>query len=143
MQVAKSAPVRLIFPSGEIAVRRALAAFGQTLRRQGVCAQDRGTVELALGEVLNNVVEHAYGPGQPGQIEVIGDLSRNAMAFYVRDSGRALGELRVPEGRLANHAVQRDDLPEGGGAVFWCASLRRRWTIAGSVAITSCVLLFR
>ncbi len=60
--------VRLALQSTPLAVRRALSSLFQDDRLGNLPDDQRGTAELLLAEVLNNVVEHAYADGV-GEIE--------------------------------------------------------------------------
>ena len=86
---------------------------------------DEGTVELVLGEVLNNVVEHAYGPGASGRIEMECALVGSALRFCVRDEGKALPGLHLPCGRAPEVDRPLEELPEGGFGWFLVHSLAR------------------
>jgi serine/threonine-protein kinase RsbW len=72
----------------------------------------RGTAELLLAEVLNNVVEHAYANGT-GDIEVSVGLRGRSLMFRVMDHGAELPGHILPAGTLADFG-QHSDLPEGG-----------------------------
>lgn len=71
----------------------------------------RGTAELVLAEVLNNIVEHAYAR-HSGEIEVT--LSRDARGILceIADTGLPMPHEGLPAGQLP--ALDGDDLPEGG-----------------------------
>lgn len=73
-----------------------------------------GTVELALAEVLNNVVEHAYARRAPGPVRV--ELSHRADGLFCRieDEGWPMPDLRLPEGRSCPVGGPVEDLAEGG-----------------------------
>jgi serine/threonine-protein kinase RsbW len=74
----------------------------------------RGTAELVLAEVLNNVAEHAY-PHGPGTIAITVSGSARGLDCLVVDDGVAMPGNALPEGRLPGlAAVSLDDLPEGG-----------------------------
>nr|WP_317625820.1 ATP-binding protein [Rhodoalgimonas zhirmunskyi] len=91
-----------------------------------VSADQLGLIELVLGEVLNNVVEHAYGPVTNGQIEVECALGEGALVFVVRDFGREMPEGQLPEGLPIDiHRLREEDLPEGGFGWFLVRALVR------------------
>jgi serine/threonine-protein kinase RsbW len=115
--------IRLAFASGELEVRAALAQLRHGLAPMHLSEADTGTVELVLGEVLNNVVEHAYGPEATGRIEMECEPLGTALFFNVRDQGRALPGLRLPSGRPPDVDGALDDLPEGGFGWFLVRSL--------------------
>ena len=73
-----------------------------------------GTIEIVVAEVINNIIEHAYGgrPGQPIEVAVVeGAL---ALDFHFRDLGRPMPGGRLPDGSPRNLDVTRPRLPEGG-----------------------------
>jgi serine/threonine-protein kinase RsbW len=73
-----------------------------------------GTVELALAEVLNNVVEHAYACRTPGPVRV--ELCRRTDGLFCRieDEGWPMPDLQLPEGRSGPVGGPIEDLAEGG-----------------------------
>ena len=109
-----SADVCFEFPSGEEEVRKALCELTKTLREMELSADDIGSAEVVLGEVLNNIVEHAYGAGRSGRIAVCLHRARHALRFHVLDEGEALPRARLPEGRLPALDGTLEEMPEGG-----------------------------
>lgn len=114
--------IRLAFPSGASEVRAALSQLREKLAEMALSDTDEDTAELVLGEVLNNVVEHAYGGGRAGEIRMRCRLLQNGLAFCVCDSGRQMPGLRLPSGEPPDLACPRADLPEGGFGWFLVAS---------------------
>ena len=109
---AGQAPVELALQSTPLAVRRALSGLFMDDRLGCLQEHQRGTAELLLAEVLNNVVEHAYANGA-GEIEVSVTLRGGSLIFQVLDRGEELPGHALPPGRLAEYGRQ-SDLPEGG-----------------------------
>ena len=64
----------------------------------------REDAELVLAEVLNNIVEHAYG-GVAGPIWVRAEGAGPRVAFEVIDTGRPMPDGRAPTGRLPAHPM--------------------------------------
>ncbi|MGB7263079.1 MAG: ATP-binding protein [Albidovulum sp.] len=91
------------------ALRKAVARY--TRRISADCA---GTLELALAEALNNVVEHSYSALPPGPIDLTLILRTAAMECRIADTGHPMPDLSLPEGRMQNVAQQVDELAEGG-----------------------------
>lgn len=82
-------------------LRAVLARFARA-----ISADDAGALELALAEVLNNVVEHAYAD-HDGLIVVEVSREADALACMVTDRGRPMpGEMLPP-------ALDFDSLSEG------------------------------
>jgi len=104
--------IRIALQSEPMAVRRALKVLFRGRRLRRLQDDHRGTAELVLAEVLNNVVEHAYAEAT-GRIEVYVGLQDRAVTFTVVDQGVEMPGHVLPEGILRDHR-QTDDLPEGG-----------------------------
>lgn len=103
--------LRLVIPGTPLAVREGLRTLFAAPMLRGLDADARGTAELVLAEVLNNVVEHAYA-GHPGEIEVRLGLMPGSLLCLVRDRGHPMPGARLPGG--APPVLDPDDLPEGG-----------------------------
>ncbi len=74
----------------------------------------RGSAELVLAEVLNNVAEHAYGEGL-GPVAVTLARGPAGIACLIVDQGAAMPAGTLPEGKLPETSdLALEDLPEGG-----------------------------
>lgn len=104
-------------------VRLALKTLLQWLSDAGVTSDDLGAVELVVGEVLNNAVEHAYGSRRNGRIDVECQNRGGTLRFEVRDGGAPLPELSLPQGKPPTVDCAASDLPEGGFGWFLVRSL--------------------
>ena len=56
----RPAVLRLTFPASPSAVRETLARMMAAMPLAGLSDSERGTAEIVLAEVLNNIAEHAY-----------------------------------------------------------------------------------
>lgn len=101
--------MKIVIPSDPLAVREGLKALLDAFPLLGLPEDDRGTAEIVLAEVLNNIVEHAYAQ-HSGEIELT--LTQNATGLDCRivDQGLPMPDAQPPAGVLGNI----DDLPEGG-----------------------------
>lgn len=98
-------------------------ALGQVMAEPALAAlpiDQRGTVEIVLAEVLNNIVEHAYAGAAAGWISLRLICTPAALLAEVGDTGIEMPGLRPPAGRLADLG---DDLPEGGFGWYLIRSL--------------------
>ncbi len=102
------------FKATELAARDGIAAVMARLRAFGLPEGAAGDVELALAEVVNNVIEHAYRGNPGGRIQVTGELSTGLLELRISDSGRPLPGGRIPPFRTADLNRPRAELPEGG-----------------------------
>lgn len=104
------AVTRFDFAADPLAVRGALESVLEELAEAGVTSEDCALCEIVLAEVLNNVVEHAYGRAG-GRIEIEARVCAQELGFTVWDWGQPMpGGLLPPE----QPPVAVEDLPEGG-----------------------------
>lgn len=103
--------LQLVIPADTLAVRNALVRMCDTLVLRSLPEEQRGTVEIVLAEVLNNIVEHAYS-AEEGEIEITLRRAPEGLFCQVVDQGRRMPGDRLPEGNLP--LVTDDNLPEGG-----------------------------
>ena len=83
----------------------------------------RGSAEIVLAEVLNNIVEHAYA-GHAGHIGLTLDYEHPHLSFEIEDCGCAMPLEKLPGCELA--VVGADgNLPEGGFGWFLIRTLTR------------------
>jgi serine/threonine-protein kinase RsbW len=80
----------------------------------GLAPDRRGTAELVLAEVLNNVAEHAYAD-RSGTVEVTLSSGTCGVSCTIVDHGVAMPGDALPAGRLpVGTDIALQDLPEGG-----------------------------
>ncbi|WP_431297839.1 ATP-binding protein [Tabrizicola sp. BL-A-41-H6] len=118
-------PLTLAFPGDMRSVRRVLLHLLTATPLRTLSDADRGTTELVLAEVLNNIVEHAYAGGN-GQIALSLGLSSAGLAVRISDNGLAMPGGAVPAGLLPTDPDgPAATLPEGGFGWFLIRSLTR------------------
>lgn len=107
--------VFLKFTSGTVQVREALDQTRTQMRALDVDTNMCDTTQIILGEVLNNVVEHAYGFEDGNPIEVSIWLKDAGIACEVHDHGAPMPNGVPPAGvTKVIDTSTRDALPEGG-----------------------------
>jgi serine/threonine-protein kinase RsbW len=102
------------------AVREGLRQLMSLDSLQTLSEECRGTLEIVLAEVLNNVVEHAYRDG-PGPIRICFDHLDTVLRVSIHDQGLPMPDLQLPKGELKPATF--DDPPEGGFGWFLIRSL--------------------
>jgi len=112
--------------ASNLAVREVLARTRDWLHACAMPDEACGTVELVLAEALNNIVEHAYPPETPGDIQIALALHPARLVAILSDQGAALPGLCPPDGLLPEHDVARGELPEGGFGWFLIRDLTDR-----------------
>ncbi len=91
------------------ALRAAVARFARR-----ISPEDAGALELTLAEVLNNVVEHAYGGRSDGPVELVLCRAADSLCCRIEDCGRPMLHLVVPDAALPPTEVALTELAEGG-----------------------------
>lgn len=95
---------------------RAVQALAQVLPSR-LAEQQRHAIEIALAELLNNIVLHGFPGGGGAPIEVSWSLTADAFVVELRDSGRAIPAEKLDAAGPASFAFDPDDLaalPQGG-----------------------------
>ena len=93
--------------------RRAVMHVVASLADTEMAPSQPGDVELALAEVVNNIVEHGYAGRPSGAIRITCEPCGDYLLVSVRDQGRCIpGGL--PTGCPPDVEVPVKDLPEGG-----------------------------
>jgi serine/threonine-protein kinase RsbW len=111
--------LHLVLKADPDSVRESLAQMLGLPPLAGLTPDDRGTAELVLAEILNNVAEHAYA-GHSGTVSVTLTPVPLGISGLIVDQGLAmpLGQLpegKLPEGKLPGGPdTALEDLPEGG-----------------------------
>jgi serine/threonine-protein kinase RsbW len=119
-------PFDVSVTSGEIAVREALQELLQALKPLKLDPEERGTIELVVAEILNNIVEHAYPVSDaPGPIAIHCEHHRDGLHFQIKDEGKAMPDGKMPLGQMASLDVDLMDLPEGGFGWFLIQDLAK------------------
>jgi serine/threonine-protein kinase RsbW len=103
--------VRLVFPAEPFAVRTALERLFAALPAGLLDDDARGSAEIVITEVLNNIVEHAYA-GVAGEIDLTIRPLEDGLHCTVTDRGTPLPDCNLPGDGLPDSGA--DDLPEGG-----------------------------
>lgn len=101
-------------------------ALERTLERLGTdrySVEERGTVELVLAEVLNNVVEHAYAGTDDGEIALEVRETSSGLTVTVQDYGVPMPEGGLPIKPLGPLSDDLLSMPEGGFGWFLVGQL--------------------
>lgn len=112
---------RATFDNVRLAIKNALIS----LEPLGLPEEEVSTIEIALAEALNNVVEHAYPDGAPGDVKLVLRHGRAGLLIEIRDNGKPMPNGRTPEGIHPTDRQPKNDLPEGGFGWFLIRELAR------------------
>lgn len=114
----------LRFAAGPMSVRMALHRITADFSHR-LCPQDAGALEVALAEVLNNVVEHAYAGSRGGDICLRIEARATALHCTVTDHGTAMPGGVPPPGGPDPGTGNGGRLREGGWGWHLVRSLTR------------------
>jgi serine/threonine-protein kinase RsbW len=106
------------FASTEMAAREALIALKTALISTNLTEDQISSIEIAVAEATNNVVEHAYPGHEAGPVQIACHRDCGSVVVCLSDRGAALPDLTPPEGKLAEFSTSLADLPEGGFGWF-------------------------
>lgn len=113
------------FRATELDARAALCEIIGKLQFRGLVQEQIGAIEIALAEVINNIVEHAYAGTTPGDIVVDVAFKGTNLMLTTTDCGKPLPNGRLPEGKPADVTGDIGGLPEGGFGWFMIRTLAR------------------
>ena len=80
-------------------------------------------IELACDEACTNVIEHAYGGEEKGDIRVTWQFSASAFTITIVDDGRPFDPDEVPTPRVPANPNDLDDLQIGGLGIHFMRKL--------------------
>ncbi len=70
-------------------------------------------LELCCDEASTNIIEHAYGAEDVGQITVTYEVTGQEFRITLRDDGRPFDPYTIPEPKLPSENVDSDDVVLG------------------------------
>ncbi len=78
--------------------------------------EDTGVFETAMGEALNNVIEHSYPEGTRDTVDVELRFDEQSMVLQIEDRGRGMDPVAFHEvpAKLDFDSTDIQALPEGG-----------------------------
>jgi len=94
---------------------------GETMRTTNWNDDEVYHVQMAVDEACSNVVEHAYGPGWQGDIDLTCCIEdQGDLVVSIRDNGKPFDPAAVPEPPIG---AELENLPEGGLGLYFMRRL--------------------
>jgi serine/threonine-protein kinase RsbW len=103
------------------------ASFAAWAEEAALAASDIACVNLALEELVTNVIEHGLGPGRPGWISLRVSHGGDRLAIELRDNAPPFDPFQVPSPNLA---MPLDERPAGGLGVHLVRAMMDDWSYA-------------
>ena len=99
-------PILVSYTSSNLGTRRAMKALLDGLGPVNLSPTDAGRLEVALVEVLNNILRHAYFGHDTGLIEITCQLFDDFLSFDIVDAG-----LQMPDHCVPDYLLPRTNFP--------------------------------
>lgn len=115
-----------VLPATNEGVRDGLSKSSEFVRGTGASDEDLTAVELALAEILNNVVEHAYEDTGLGDMEIDIEADGPDLHFRILDWGEPMPKGRLPMGNAADTTRPAAEQEEGGYGLYMIRQLARK-----------------
>jgi serine/threonine-protein kinase RsbW len=113
-QIHRTEELHLVFLASPASIRENLAHLMQARPLSDLSDDSRGSAELVLAEVLNNVAEHAYPEGQ-GPVSISLVRAAAGISCLIVDQGTPMPGGALPAGQPPSAPdLALEDLPEGG-----------------------------
>jgi serine/threonine-protein kinase RsbW len=94
---------------------------GETVRAADWNDDEVYHVQMAVDEACSNVMEHAYSPGWPGDIDLTCCIQDEGdLIISIRDSGQPFDPSAVPDPPIG---ADLESLPEGGLGLYFIRRL--------------------
>ena len=113
------------FPASEPAVAEQIDLLLRTLRDTGLSEELQSNAMIVLGEVLNNIVEHALADRPQDRIFLEIAQAGAQLSVETVDYGRPLPPSLLEGSKLPQMPTELDYLPEGGFGWFIIHSLAK------------------
>jgi len=107
-------------------VRVILSDLRARVQALGISEDQCGTIEIAMAEALNNIIEHAYAPECEGPLRLDVSLGDTQLQIETRDIGHPLPGLDLPVNAFPDASGPLDSLPEGGFGWFLIRELTNK-----------------
>jgi len=115
--------VRVHFNADPMCVGAVIDTLLARIFAVATAGDDRANFEIALAEVINNIIEHACRYDSASVIEVRAVRCTGGVQFHFLDSGAGMPAGEMPAGKLRDLGCKRHELPEGGFGWFLIRSL--------------------
>ena len=88
----------LTLNSANLDLKSLVEGVGRAARAAGLNTERTNELVAAVNEVVLNAIEHAYGSGNPGKVEIACRVTHNEIVTTVKDFGKGFDPPATPDG---------------------------------------------
>ncbi len=118
--------ISMVVPATNESTRTAIREIAGLIDAGRVVRDDIVQLEIALAEVFNNIVEHAYVGRNDGMMDILVEMRSPGMHFTIIDDGAAMPTGRLPGGETADPDRKAHEQPEGGYGLHLIRHIARK-----------------
>ena len=104
-----------IFPGRFESLEKISIFIKQAAKEAGLDEDATYSVELAVDEACSNIIEHAYGAEDLGEIDCTCEVEASAFRIIIRDTGEPFNPDAVPK---VDTSLSLEERSPGGAGVF-------------------------
>jgi serine/threonine-protein kinase RsbW len=105
----------LLFPGRYESLASIAVCIRQAALEAGFDASTRYSVEVAVDEACSNIIEHAYGGEDRGEISVTYHIKPDVLEIVLRDWGEPFNPDAIPE---PNFSIPLEKITTGGLGLY-------------------------
>lgn len=118
-----ASPKNLTIPGRYDRIREACDFVVAGAEEAGFDPDEVFRIQLACDEACTNIIEHAYGVEDAGEIGVSWEIKKGAFIIELRDSGRPFRPETVPSPSVPDTPEDVDELKVGGLGLHFMRTL--------------------
>ena len=112
-----------IFPGRYDRIAKLCGLVAKEAEKAGFTDDEIFRLELACDEACTNIIQHAYGAEDEGDIRIVVERSKNAFIIILRDKGRVFDPDEVPKPHVPSNPNNIDELKIGGLGIHFMRSI--------------------
>ncbi|MHB8134045.1 MAG: ATP-binding protein [Anaerolineaceae bacterium] len=96
-----------IFPGRYDSLEKISEFIQENTKNAGFDGFTSYTIETAVDEACSNIIEHAYGQENIGDIEISVSINPSNLTIYIKDNGKPFNPKSIPKPNLSSNLYER------------------------------------